>query len=192
MHCFNGSITELPQCIFQNECQNIFRIHLNRSWILLPRWHVISSWTLSGQFLKKRFFQDWMVWSQKNLNKKISTNQMKNLGKLKMTTGKPNHLKVYLLLKLVTFDCHASFRGEYINLKNINIQTLRVKDHNAKNNEFQILEPNWSLPRRRCHSKMTRNKPPQPPQRNSFVKTKQRASRYLQPSEKKCLENHTN
>ena len=147
---------------------------------------------LSGQFLKKRFFQDWMVWSQKNLNKRISTNQMKNLGKLKMTTGKPNHLKVYLLLKLVTFDCHASFRGEYINLKNIKIQTLRVKDHNAKNNEFQILEPNWSLPRRRCHSKMTRNKPPQPPQRNSFVKTKQRASRYLRPSEKKCLENHTN
>ena len=54
--------------VFQNYCQNIFRIHWNRSCILL-RWHVISSRTFARAFSQEAvswfpFFQDWMVWSQ--------------------------------------------------------------------------------------------------------------------------------
>ena len=93
-----------------------------------------------------------------------------------MTTRKPIHLKN------VVFDCHVSFQWGEIE-KKINIQALRVKSIMLKAGNFRSWNPIHKLVRRRCHE-WQRNQQHQVLQRYCFVKIVNRASGYLQPSEK--------
>ena len=139
MCIFNVSITEvhvtvLPPGVSCRINVKIFRIHSNGSCILLFTW--FHPGLSPGQFLKKRFFQDRMDWSQTTSTRQSQQITWKNPGKLTMTRENQPFEE---WLKNVIFHCRVSFRWGWI-LK-FQHPNLESQIHGAKSKEFQIVEP---------------------------------------------------